>query len=94
MSNTPCTCRADIEAKLLERFVANTSNGSEHRAELTGYGICIVGNAMKSVPFMPVKCTVEIPIKAGRSRLKTSTMNMFFSFCPFCGASLQEGGAA
>lgn len=84
-----CTCKKDIDAKLLERFKEQKPTSAEHTAELSGYGICVVDNAMVMVPYMPIKLTSMMPMKRGGHTLKKAEQNMFFSYCPFCGVSLK-----
>ena len=83
-----CTCREDIEAKLLDRFKTNVPDATDHSVSLDGYGLVIVENTMLSKPYMPIRVSAMHPVKKGGARLKKSQQSMFFSYCPFCGVKL------
>lgn len=91
MSGFSCTCRADIETKLTERFVETAPDATGHKVRLQGYAYAM--NASSKVgsggiverPFMPYKAEAVHPLKKGGTKAKASTGNMFFSYCPFCG---------
>lgn len=91
-----CNCRSDIEAKLLERFKSEQPTGENHAVSISGYGFCIVDNKMIMRPFAEVMKSADMPKKSGGWTLKRSKLNMYFSYCPFCGKPVvqQEGGAA
>ena len=99
-----CDCKSDIEAKLLERFKSQAPDGQNHAVALGGYGLCLEGNKMSYRPYVEVSTSADMPKKSGGWTLKRSKMNMFFRFCPFCGAPVAdqpkeaadtaEGGAA
>lgn len=99
-----CNCRSDIEAKLLERFKSEAPTGENHAVSISGYGFCIVGNEMTMRPYAEVTKSADMPKKAGGWSLKRSKLNMYFSYCPYCGAPVAdqppaaahsaEGGAA
>ncbi|WP_114973375.1 hypothetical protein [Rhodoferax ferrireducens] len=80
-----CNCKKDLEEKLTERFKEQSPLATVHGTELQGYGFAIVGDSMKVLGYMPVKQSAMVPLKSGATKLKTTTQNMFFSFCPFCG---------
>lgn len=88
-----CNCKADIEAKLLERFKETTPTGTGHDAKLIGYAFGIVGNKMVLRPSTTYETSSVQPLKNGGTRLRKSRGIMVFSFCPYCGVSLKEGGA-
>ena len=88
-----CTCRTDIEAKLLERFKESSPEATDHSVSLQGYGLVIIENRMESRPCMQIKTTASYPLKKGGSKVKESTQSMMFNYCPFCGKSV-KGGAA
>lgn len=84
-----CNCKSDLEAKLLERVKAAAPDATDHSAELAGYGLAVVDNAMLQIPFMEVRTSAMHPVKKGGTKLKKSTLNMFFSYCPFCGVRVK-----
>lgn len=86
-----CTCKKDIETRLLERFKGSSPEASDHSVELQGYGLVIVENKMESRPCMPFKMAASYPLKKGGSKVKTSTQSMIFNYCPFCGQSVNGG---
>lgn len=83
-----CDCRSRIEEKLLERFKEQAPLAREHRAELDGYCLGVVDNEWVSMPSMPIKLTAEHPLKSGLFKRKTTTSNMIFNYCPFCGVKI------
>lgn len=96
-----CDCKQALEAKLLEKLKQETPDGANHSAHLSGYGMVIVGNKFTYRPCMEVIQSVDLPRKAGGWKNTKPKLNMFFSYCPFCGKSVNaekpsdvEGGAA
>lgn len=96
-----CDCKQALEAKLLEKLKQGTPDGANHSVSLSGYGLVIVGNKMGYRPCMDVSQSVDLPRKAGGFKNTKPKLNMFFSYCPFCGKSVNaqkpedvEGGAA
>ena len=87
----PCTCKADLEQRLTERYKGQLPNATEHKVELQGYGLSIQENEMKVAGYMQYKAWAVHPLKNGGVKPKSITGNMFFSYCPFCG---QKAGAA
>lgn len=83
-----CDCKTDIEAKLLEQLKGETPTGSAHAVSLSNYGFVLLENRMTIRPYTVVNTSVTMPKKAGGFTQKRSTMNMFFSFCPYCGKSV------
>lgn len=83
-----CNCKSDIEARLLERFKGTAAEATDHGVVLQGYGLVIVENRMESRPYMPFKASARYPLKNGGSKVKTSSQNMMFNYCPFCGKSV------
>ena len=80
-----CNCKQDVEARLTERFKEQTPTGTDHGTELQGYGFAMSSNAMQVRGFMNVRQSAMVPLKSGVPKLKTTTLSMFFSYCPFCG---------
>lgn len=80
-----CDCKKELEAKLTARFQEQTPTATDHGVELQGYGFAMIGNAMKVLGYMHVKQSAMVPLKSGVPKLKTTTLSMFFSYCPFCG---------
>lgn len=87
---TTCNCKADIEAKLLERHIQQTPDDRKHEARLEGYGFGIIGNTMVVRPYMPFKLKAEHTFKNGNVKTQTKTGSMHFSFCPFCGVKIGD----
>ena len=81
-----CNCKEDIETKLAERLKERWPTGTDHDAELQGYSFTLGGNAMQVRAFMPAKQAAMVPLKTGVPEFKTTSLSMFFSYCPFCGA--------
>ena len=79
-----CNCKKEIEKKLIERYRETAPEASGHEAELTGYTL-IIGDELKTKGCMPIKLRAKFPLKKGGDKERTSTQNMIFTFCPFCG---------
>lgn len=88
-----CNCKAEIEAKLLERFKAAKPEAKCHEVSLEGYGFAIVGNTMTLKPFMHYTASADYPRKAGGATSKKRKGTMAFSFCPFCGVKQADSPA-
>lgn len=89
-----CTCKEDVSAKLLEHARKKNPDHTAHEVTLEGYGLVLTNSEAVEKPFMPV--TVEaLRTTKGRIERKTkSRLNMFFSFCPFCGVLLKDEAQA
>lgn len=85
----PCTCRKDIEAKLLEKFKAAEPAAGDHRAHLMGYGINFTTGGLSIA--MPIEYEAQYLVKStGVLKYKKHQQNMVFNFCPFCGIKIRE----
>ena len=85
-----CTCQTDIEKRLTDKYAQQLSDSKDVKACLNGYAI-VLGESLQSRPYMPVHVTHTVTVKkTGLEKQKTEKVNMFFSFCPFCGASLKS----
>lgn len=85
-----CDCKSDIEARLLERFKESAPTGQNHGVTIAGYGFCIEGNKMTQRPYAEVTQSADMPKKTGGWTLKRSKVNMYFSYCPYCGAPVAD----
>lgn len=84
-----CNCKTELEAKLTERFKAQTPDSRDHKVKLEGYGFGIINNTMILQPYMTYEAFSYVPLKNGGEKPKKMKGNMMFSFCPFCGTSLK-----
>ena len=84
-----CNCKHDIETRLTERFKEQAPEARSHAVKLTGYGLMLEGNTLKSKPHMPIELRAIHPLKKGGEKEKTEKSFMVFNFCPFCGVSLK-----
>lgn len=89
----PCTCRTDLEAKLLERFKQQHPDTKNHQLELTGYAL-VLGEQPQEYPAMKVIATHTVTSKAGRQREKKVIQSMIGHHCPFCGTPVTATPAA
>lgn len=80
-----CGCRKDIEKKLLDRFIEQAPQATEHKASLTGYAFMFSNNRLDMKGCMPLELTAKFPLKKGGVKQKTTKQSMMFSYCPFCG---------
>ena len=85
-----CSCRTDLEAKLLERFRASEPKATDHTVELKGYGIIISDKGLDLRAYMPVEMVAKHTAKNGNQRVRKTSQNMFFSYCPFCGVAMGD----
>lgn len=79
-----CTCKKDLEEKLLTRFKEMTPEASGHEASLNGYAL-IFGEKLEQKGYMTLSTEAAFPLKKGGTKNKKQTQNMIFTFCPFCG---------
>ena len=84
-----CTCRKDIEEKLLARFKAQSPEANAHEVDLQGYTL-ILGDNLVCKGYMPIKATASFPLKKGGFKEKKIMQNMIFTFCPFCGVKYDQ----
>ena len=84
-----CNCKTEIEQNLTERYQAAEPSGREHKVRLQGFGLVVVGDALKQRPYMEYEAFAYVPLKKGGEKPKKQRGNMFFSFCPFCGEKLE-----
>jgi hypothetical protein len=84
-----CNCKSDIEAKLMTFTQENTPDSSLVEVKLEGYGYTF-GAGVSERPYMPYKAQYCIPKKDGTQRSIKKTGSMFFTYCPFCGTTLQS----
>ena len=83
-----CDCKKDIESKLTDRFKEQSPAATDHSVTLEGYGLTTSGNTMKVMGCMPVKQSANFTSKSGVPKLRTTSISMLFSFCPFCGVKV------
>lgn len=90
-----CSCKSNIEAKLLGRFKEQSPEASKHEVELTGYAL-ILDDAMSMTlkGCMKIEATADFPLRKGGIKRKTQQQNMIFAFCPFCGVKYDVTKAA
>jgi len=81
-----CSCKTDIEGKLLDRFKGQSPEATEHRVELKGYAL-IFGKKLEQKGCMTLEAVADFPLKKGGVKSKKQTQNMIFNFCPFCGVN-------
>lgn len=88
-----CKCKEIYEQKLTEKFRAQApANESNHRAELTGYGLVFqdINDTFTLKPTMTVEIKYNRTNKAGVSVAKTAKSTLIANFCPFCGKAIKE----
>lgn len=88
-----CTCRKDIEAKLLDRFKESAPEAKGHVVELKGYGFSL-GASIQETAYMEYETGATFPLKKGGEKHKNQRGNMIFSHCPFCGNSFAKAPAS
>lgn len=89
-----CTCREDIEEKLLERFKEQAPEAQEHSVSLQGYNMYLVGNGLVTYPSMKFETTALFPLKKGGTKKKTTDLMIRCNYCPFCGKYVEKEEAA
>lgn len=84
-----CSCRKDIEARLLEAFIKSAPDAKRHALCLRGYSY-LIGEKVTEVGCMTIEMAAEYPLKKGGFKEKTRRSNMIFNYCPFCGEKYQK----
>jgi len=79
-----CSCKTEIEVRLLERFKEVSPEAQAHEVELTGYAF-ILGDKLEYKGCMNIEAVADFPLRKGGFKRKTQHQNMIFAFCPFCG---------
>lgn len=85
-----CTCKGDIEAKLLAQYFVLHPKATGHKVALQGYGFTRDGYSLRLQPFMKFKASADHPTATGSSRHRAEVGVMHFSYCPFCGQSIKS----
>jgi hypothetical protein len=88
-----CSCKTEIEEKLLERFKEVSPEAQAHEVELTGYAF-ILGEQLEYKGCMKIDAIADFPLRKGGFKRKTQQQNMIFTFCPFCGVKYGTEKAA
>jgi len=85
-----CSCKTNIETKLLARFREQSPEAAKHEVELKGYAL-ILDDAMNMTlkGCMKIEAEADFPLRKGGVKRKTQQQNMVFTFCPFCGAKYE-----
>jgi hypothetical protein len=79
-----CNCISTIEAKAAAKYTADLGGPAEAKIGNVGFGVTDDG-AVSMNMFAPVKVTADVP------RFRTGKkIDLFFSFCPFCGKSTKQ----
>lgn len=79
-----CTCKTDIQEKLLARLKEQSPEATGHQTELKGYAL-LLGEKLQQKGCMTIEAVADFPLKKGGLKSKKKTQNMIFNFCPFCG---------
>lgn len=86
-----CTCKSDIEQKLLDRFKEQNPLADSHKSELMGYGIFITKDlGLVAKPFMNLELKANFPLKKGGAKSRTEKSTIVFNYCPFCGEKIKS----
>lgn len=80
-----CTCKADIEARLVERFKADYPEAQNVKLTIESYGLGLRENTMVVQGAAPIKYSALVPRKAGGTKQISRKASLVWSFCPFCG---------
>ncbi len=91
-----CDCQTTLQSKLLERFKNEAGDATEHSIKLGGYALLLTDNTITTRSSSAVSQTARYPLKKGGTKVRTTTLTLTHSFCPFCGvaAAKAKGGAA
>lgn len=83
-----CECISTVEAKVAAKYTADLGATAEAKIGNVGFGVTDDG-AVSMNMFAPLKVTADVP------RFRTGKkIDLFFSFCPFCGKSTKAGDEA
>lgn len=78
-----CTCHADLEKKIAEKYQEDHTDVIVTGASISGGGINFTTGSV--VYGSPYAIETNVPTKAGGVRRKVVKGLMVFSHCPFCG---------
>ncbi len=79
-----CKCKTEIEANLLEYYIAATPDAKNHKIEIKGYSL-IFGKKPSLRGSFSVEGTADHPLKSGGLKTKKYKTNLMHTKCPFCG---------
>jgi hypothetical protein len=83
-----CNCISTVEAKVAAKYTADLGATAEAKIGNVGFGVTDDGGVSMNM-FAPIKVTADVP------RFRTGKkIDLFFSFCPFCGKSKKAGEEA
>jgi hypothetical protein len=84
-----CSCKSEIEAKLLSYFKEAEPKATRHEVELQGYGLAMVGSNVKGMGYMNAQMVADYPSPGASVRRRRKQQKMAFSYCPFCGTKVE-----
>lgn len=78
-----CTCKEDLEAKLLAQYISAEPKADGHGVELKGYTF-VMGEKISIKGKMDIQYSASFVVRGERKQRK-KTGTMIFTYCPFCG---------
>lgn len=88
-----CSCKADLEKRLTERFIKMEPAAADHAVVLNGYALVFptgLNGNFESKPSLEYAATAKFTSKKKVVRERTIKGSMLASFCPFCGVPLSS----
>lgn len=79
-----CTCRENLEEKLLAKFKEDNPDSIDHRIELAGYSF-VFGETLEERAVMTFNSSHVVTAKNGNKREKKDKHSLLCRYCPFCG---------
>lgn len=84
-----CTCKADLETKVVERLKEEYPEGENHAASLDANYLYAMDD-FGMLGRMEFDNEVFTKTKKGTMRKLKPKLSMAFTFCPFCGVPYKE----
>ena len=84
-----CTCRQDIEEKLMKALKDDTPDSTEHHVRLSGYTM-VLGVGIDEYPAMKINSSHVVTAKNGNKREKKTEQTLVCNYCPHCGKKAKK----
>ncbi|MGL4569654.1 MAG: hypothetical protein ACRCVJ_01150 [Clostridium sp.] len=85
-----CDCIKDLEKILLEKTINTNEKFVEGEAKCEVKNIAFTFNAEGTTPYQEFVVSQEYKTSNGKDRIRKTTMNVLFTYCPYCGRKLGE----
>ncbi|KAA8734884.1 hypothetical protein F4V57_03760 [Acinetobacter qingfengensis] len=84
-----CSCKPDIEQKILERLKEQYPEGKDHSSTMNkNFGYTFPDMAV--VAYFELTNSVTVMTKKGTERIVKPKLSLHFTYCPFCGVKYKK----